>query len=298
VLIAAGLDAMMNAGPSRRATQAADEIAEIMPVDALNASLVESFRRQAQATAQGVSISDVKLVQRATAPITINDNVEVTTSYVLSEDASTLRVMVSLSYTNPDMPYVTPYTFEKAPPKSELSGPLYRNTFTYYSRQLPVPVLTPELQERLIASIQDSARDANGALPAEGTDAFKGMTRELAEARDDKLTKAEISIFLAREWSKDNGALLRAEVENAHAFIAQYLVLDMNRTAIPSLTGVDEVVETAADGRTVRRIGSGFMSGSYVSSPSDVMSFSTYGNSVAVARAHAGRANAQAQAGL
>ena len=295
VLISAAFDAMMNAGPSRRATQAADEIAEVMPVDALNASLVEHFQHQVSAApAGGVSVSEVKLSQRRTGPLIINDNVEATASYLLSEDATTLQVVVNLSYTNPAVPYVTPYTFEEAPPKSELSGPLYRNSFTWYSRQLPVPVLTPELRERLIASIQDSARDESGALPVEGTDAFKGMTRELEEARDDKLTKAEISIFLTREWSKDNGALLRAEVEAAHAFIARYTVIDMNRTTIPSLTGQDEIVETMADGRTIRRLGSGVMTGSYVSSPSDVMSFSTYGNSVAVARAHSPRAQAQA----
>jgi hypothetical protein len=294
VLITVAFDAMMNAGPSRRAGEAADEVAEVMPVDALNASLVDHFRRQsAAAPAVGVSISDVNLVQRRTAPIIINDNVEVTSSYLLSEDATTLKVTVNLSYTNPDLPYLTPYTFAEAPPKSELSGPLYRNSFTYYSRQLPVPVLTPELRERLIASIQDSARDADGALPAEGTDAFKGMTRELEEARDDRLTKAEISIFLTREWSRDSGSLLRAEVEAAHAFIARYAVLDINRTVVPSLTGQDEIVETAADGRTVRRLGAGIMTGSYVSSPSEVMSFSTYGNSVAVARVHRARAEAQ-----
>jgi hypothetical protein len=294
VLISAAFDAMMNVGPSRRAAQAADEIAEVMPVDTLNASLVEHFRRQAASPASGVTVSEVKLVQRRTAPITINDNVEVTTSYLLSEDATTLQVMVHLSYTNPALPYVTPYTFEKDTPKSELSGPLYRNSFTWYSRQLPVPVLTPELRERLIASIQDSARDEAGALPAEGTDAFKGMNRELEQARDDNLTKAEIAIFLTREWSKDNGALLRAEVEQAHAFIARYAVLDMNRTAIPSLTGLDEVVETLPDGRTVRRLGAGVMTGSYVSSPSEVGSFSTYGNSVAIAQVHRARTEAQA----
>lgn len=296
VLIAAAFDAMMNAGPARRAGQAADEVAEVVPVDALNASLVEHFRQAAAAApaGEGVSVSEVKLTQRRTAPLVINDNVEVGTNYLLSEDATTLQVVFNLSYANPALPYVTPYTFEKGPPKSELSGPLYRNTFTYYSRQLPVPVLTPELRERLIASIQDSARDESGALPAEGTDAFKAMNRELEEARDDKLTKAEISIFLTREWSKDNGALLRAEVEQAHAFIARYAVLDMNRTAVPSLTGVDEVVETMPDGRTIRRLGAGLMTGSYVSSPSEVMSFSTYGNSVAIAQVHRARAEAQA----
>lgn len=68
----------------------------------------------------------------------------------------------------------------------------------------------------------------------------------------------------------------------------------MNRTAIPSLTGLDEVVETAADGRTVRRTGAGVWAGSYVSSPSDVPSFSTYGNAVAIARANSARSEAQA----
>jgi hypothetical protein len=294
VLVSAAFDAMMNAGPSRRAVAAADAVAEVMPVDALNASLVEHFRRQAASAAEGgVAVSEVKLVQRRTAPLIVNDNVEITSTYLLSEDATTLQVVFNLSYTNPTVPYVTPYTFESAPPKSELSGPLYRNTFTYYSRQLPVPVLTPELQARLIASIEDSARDEAGALPAEGTDAFKAMNRELDEARDDRLTKAEISIFLTREWSRDNGALLRAELEAAHAFIARYTVLDMNRTVVPSLVGQDEIVETLADGRTVRRLGSGVVAGSYVSSPSDVMSFATFGNAVAVARAHQARAQAQ-----
>ncbi|RZJ45236.1 MAG: hypothetical protein EON86_01835 [Brevundimonas sp.] len=294
VLISAAFDAMMNAGPSRRAGQAADEIAEVMPVDTLNTSLVENLTRQTAMPGEGVSLSEVRLTQRRTAPLIINDNVEVSTNYLLSEDATTLQVVFNLSYTNPELPYVTPYTFEKAPPKSELSGPLYRNTFTYYSRQLPVPFLTPELRERLIASIQDSARDENGALPAEGTDAFKGMNRELEQARDDNLTKAEIAIFLTREWSKDNGALLRAEVEQAHAFVARYAVIDLNRTAIPNLNGVDEVVETMADGRTIRRLGSGLMTGAYVSSPSEVGSFSTYGNAVAIAQVHRARAAAQA----
>ena len=294
VLISAAFDAMMNAGPSRRAGQAADEIAEVMPVDTLNTSLVETLNRQVATPGEGVSISDVRLTQRRTAPLIINDNVEVATNYLLSEDATTLQVVFNLTYTNPDLPYVTPYTFEKAPPKSELSGPLYRNTFTYYSRQLPVPTLTPELRERLIASIQDSARDENGALPVEGTDAFKGMNRELEQARDDNLTKAEIAIFLTREWSKDNGALLRAEVEQAHAFVARYAVIDLNRTAVPSLTGIDEVVETMADGRTIRRLGAGLMTGAYVSSPSEVGSFSTYGNAVAIAQVHRARAAAQA----
>ncbi|MDQ8027240.1 MAG: hypothetical protein REJ23_00825 [Brevundimonas sp.] len=293
-LVSATLDAIVNYGPSKRATQAADEIAEIMPTEALDASLAAEFRRAAAETpgATGVVIADVSTVQKITAPDAINDAAEVQAFYRLSEDASTLQIGVTVTYHNTALPYVSPYTFEGSPPKTELEGPTYRNTFTYTSNQLPLPVLTPELKERLIVSIQDSARDETGALPVEGTDAFKSMTRELEQARDDELSKAEIAIFLTREWIKDNGALLRAEVENGHAFIARYVVLDMNRTAIPSLEGQDEVVETLADGRTVRRMGSGTLAGSYTSSPGDVAGFATYGNVAAAARAHTDRMTA------
>lgn len=299
VLVGAAIDGIMNYAPSRRARAAADELAGVMPAEALNESLVEHFSRQIATAApgEGVVVSDVRTVQKLTSPGAVDDALEVTTSYLLSEDATTLQVSVAVAYQNADIPYVTPYTFEKAPPKSELSGPLYRNVFTYSSDQLPVPTLTPELRERLIASIQESARDESGALPAEGTDEWKAMNRELEEARDDRLTKAETAIFLAREWTRDGGALLRAEIEKAHAFVAKYAILDMNRTAIPSLTGVDEVVETLPDGRTVRRVGPGVLAGSYVSVPGRVSDFVTYGNAAAIAEVNETRTrNLQEQA--
>lgn len=285
VLVGAALDGMMNYGPSRRARRDADQIAEIAAAEMLNDSLTEHFRRQIARGAPGeaVSVSDVRTVQKITSPEPIDGVLAVSTSYLLSEDASTLQVSVAVSYQDPSVPYATPYTFEGAPPKSELEGPVYRNTFTYNSDQLPVPVLTPDLRARLIASIEENARDENGALPVEGTDEFKSMTRELEQARDDRLTKSEISIFLAREWTRNNGALIRSEVEKAHAFIAKYAVIDMNRTVVHSLTGTDEIVETLNDGRTVRRIGAGVLAGSYSSLPGNVSDFVTFGNAAAMA---------------
>ena len=299
VLVGAAMDGIMNYAPSRRARSAANELAEVMPADVLNESLVRHFSNQiaSGAPGSGVMVSDVRTVQKLTSPGVVDDALEVATSYLLSEDATTLQVSVALTYQNAGIPYVTPYTFEGAPPKTELTGPLYRNTFTYSSQQLPIPVLTPELRERLIASIRQNAQDENGAPPAEGSDAFKSMTKELEEANDDRLTKSEIAIFLAREWTKNNGALLRAEIDNAHAFIAKYAVVDMNRTAIPSLTGVDELVETLADGRTVRRGGPGLTAGSYVSLPGNVSDFVTYGNAAAIAEVNEARIrNIQEQA--
>lgn len=288
-LVSAAMDAIINAGPSRRAQKAANEIAELMPVEALNASLAAQFNQQlpaADAVVTGISYSGVARAQRFGEETPPEDAVHVATSYVLSEDSSTLRVIASVSYQSAQTPYTTPYTFEGSVPRPEREGPAYRNTFTYYSQQLPVPTFTPELQARLVASIEDSVRDENGALPAEGTDEYRSMQRELENARDDRLSKDEIAIFLTREWLRDDGALLRREVEQAHAFIARYALLDLNNTAVPSLAGQDELLETTEDGRSVRRLGVGTVAGSYVSSAGNVTSFSTYGNTSSIARVH------------
>ena len=294
VLVAAAMDGIMNYVPGRRAGRQANELAEAMPVATLNTSIADHFRRQIVAAppAGTVSVAEVSTVQKLTTPAPIEDVVEVTANYRMSEDSSTLQVEVTLRYQNAAIPYVTPYTFEGSPPSEEVTGPTYRNTFTYFSQQLPVPVLTPELKERLVASVMENARDDVGALPAEDSDAFKAMTRDLELARDDTLNGAEISVFLTREWTRDNGALLLAEIENAHALAARYALLDLNRTAVPSLTGADEVVETLPNGRVVRRIGSGLMAGSYVSGPSNVTSFTSYGNTISIGEVHQTRIEA------
>jgi hypothetical protein len=332
-LVSAAMDAIINYGPSRRAQRAANEMAELMPVDALNASLTEHLRAQmpgatpatpAEATLTPVSADAATAADAATteeAPVVdaalvspappalpsgvyyggvesrqllmvrepIDDAITISTSYTLSEDSSTLRVIAYASYQSPQTPYTTPYTFSGSVPRAETTGPAYRNTFTYYSTQLPVPTLTPELRERLIANIQDSVRDDSGALPAEGTQEYQAMNRELENARDDRLTKDEIAIFLTREWLRDDGALIRREVAQAHDFIARYVMMDMNRTVAPSLGGSDELLETTADSRTVRRVGGGTAAGSYISSAGNLTSFSTYGNVIGIARVNSER---------
>jgi hypothetical protein len=278
--------AVINSTPSARARRQANEVAELVTPQMLNDSLAAKLRALASAPRDGaVTLSDVVVTQKVASPGALNDAIELTTTYTLAEDSSVLRVVSVATYTNPAIPYRSPYSFAKAPPKSETTGPLYRNTFTYFSTPLPVPSLTPELKERLVASVQDSLRDANGALPAEGTKEYRTLQRELELARDDRLTGGETSVFLTREWLRDRGAPLQREVDRAHEFVAKYLVLDINRTAVPSLTGTDELLETGAEDRTVRRIGSGVEAGSYVSSAANVTSPATYGNTVAVGEA-------------
>ncbi len=278
--------AIINAAPSARAHKQANEVAEVQTVETLNTGLVAELKEEAAAglSGPGVTFPYVVLTYKSATPGALDDTVEVVTSYTLSEDSSVLRIVAVATYSNAAIPYKTPYTFTKAVPKSETKGPLYRNTFTYYSIPLPIPTLTPELRERLIANIRESAMDASGAPPLEGTAEYRTMQREIELANDDKLTPNETSLFLTREWLSDNGAMIKAEVQRAQDFVARYLIQDINRTAIPSVTGEDELLETATDQRTVRRLGKGTEAGSYVSSAANVTSFATYGNTIAIAK--------------
>lgn len=119
------------------------------------------------------------------------------------------------------------------------------------------------------------------------------MTKELAAARDDTLSKAEIAIFLTREWLTNQGAPIQAEIDNAHALAARYLMLDMNRTEVPDVQGTTfDLVETLPDGRTIQRVAGGVAAGSYVSFPTNVESFVTYGNTVSFAQVNEERLRA------
>lgn len=289
-LVTSVMDAIMNAGPSRRAQKSANEIAELVPADALSASLMSALQSQvaaADAVTTGISISEVAMTQKGLAPKPVNDVVEVYTSYTLSEDASAFRMIANVSYSSSKFAYATPYKFKGAVPKGQLTGPLYTNSFTYQSAQLPIPTLTPELKTRLIASIQDSYKTDAGAPPAADSQDGKALAKELEAARDEKLTKDEIAIFLTRNWLSDGGALLKREIENAHGFVAKYLVQDLNSAAVPSVTGQDELIETESSGRTVRRVGAGPEAGAYASAPGNLTSFTTYGNASAISTASA-----------
>jgi len=286
-LVSGVMDAIINSGPAKRAQKAANEMAELMPAEALNASLVKQLDSQipaTDATPRAVAVAGVSTVNKILKPDRVDDMLEISTSYTLSEDASTLRVIVWATYQTAKMKYVTPYTFSGSVPKSELTGPIYTNVFTYESPHLPVPTLTPQLEQRLIASIEASYQNESGVPPAVDSKEGKAMKKEVDAAKDGKLTKDEIAIFLTREWLKDGGALLKREVEGAHAFAARYIAQDLSSVTIPKFDGQDEVLETLPDQRTVRRIGAQTTSGSYVSSPGNLTSFTTYGNAVSISK--------------
>ncbi|HVY88955.1 MAG TPA: hypothetical protein VG942_08815 [Hyphomonadaceae bacterium] len=301
-LVSASMDAMMNAGPGGRAQQAADDLATVALTDKLNKSLQSQFdaMKISQQPGGGVRIAEVSTVQKILSPSTVNDAVEVTISYTLSEDATAINVVATATYNNSGMKYATPYKF-KSVPKDELSGPIYRNSFVYESNRFSLPTLTPEVKQQLVDAIQKKWVAKTGSLPVsanagprksrfstpvkESKD-FEDMTKEIKAANDNTLSKEEASALLTGEWLKSGGAPLLHELEAADAFIAKYIIADLNNPAVPSLEGSDQVVEQLEGGRTVRLVGAGFGAGSYVSSPGGLKAVTTFGNAVQIADVH------------
>lgn len=140
MLVSAAMDAMINAGPCRRAQKAANEMAEEVSLEALNASLTAHLKRaipgnepdvaaaglpapegaviEVAAVAPetiatpapaptGVSYSEVRSEQRLMARDHIEDAVLISVRYTLSEDSSTLRIIGTASYQNAQTPYST-----------------------------------------------------------------------------------------------------------------------------------------------------------------------------------------------
>lgn len=295
-LVSATMDGIVNAGPSDQAQKTADQIAVVAAVDRMNQSLNAQVKAAVAADGYKIRFSDVSTLQKLTTPKTPDDTVEVNVSYTLSEDASAMKMIAVATYENANVKYVTPYTF-KSVPEDETSGPLYRNTFIYESARLPLPVLTPELKASWEAEIRQTYLQRTGKVPTTQKDkGYREYNDELSEARNDVLTKAESSRVLAKAWTDNNGAFLFNELQTGHAFLAKYLLLDLNAHAVPKLDGTDDVVEQVADGRVVRLVGAGTGAGSYISSPGGLSIATTYGNAVQVAKVNRDRASAIAEA--
>lgn len=276
-LTTAIIDAIANAGPSSRAEKAAGELGELVSTEYLNAS----FENALLSETVDSSIIGSTDTRPSIPPMPSDKLLSIDLSYSLSQEASQLKVVAIARYADSSIPYVTPYTFEKGKtPKAQKSGAIYYNTFTYESDMLTLPEWSLELEDQLASQINERYLDADGNPPAPKSDEHKNMEKELDDARDGKLSKSEMSIFLIRSWLADDAMLVKSEIEKSHSMIAKHLVLDMQRMDIPSLDGQDTVLETLDDGRKVIMLGSTTQAGSIVSKPANVTELASWGNSV------------------
>lgn len=291
-LVTAAMDGMINAGPSGVAQELADDVAVVAKIDRLNAGFSERIKAAEAAETYHVRFGDVSSVQKITSPVATDRAVEVSISYTLSEDATALKVFAEAVYSRANTRYVTPYPY-KSIPKDELSGPLYRNSFTYESNRLALPTLTPELKATMMQSINDRFIKQYGKLPKKSGDpGFAAYNDAMRENNNDTLTKSEASSLVVKQWLANDGELLFAEVQAAQTFIAKYVLLDMNSFVVPDYAGQDEIVEQAEGGRVVRTVGSGSGAGRYISSPGGLTTLTTYGNAIQVAKVNTDRAEA------
>lgn len=279
VVGAAIADAIINAAPSSRANKTANEVAENIVAADLNTSLVNALEASKNDGLGAVSLNTVSLVNTYNKDLSHDGKLYMYVTYQLAEDGSAFKAVANAKYENADIPYVSPYTFEEKVPKSQIGGPLYKNSFTFNSSQFDQPTLTEALKAELVTSVEESFRDEGGNLPTEGTE-FKKMQKGVEKAKDDKLTKSETSLFLVQNWLKNGGAPMKLELEQAHNFFAKYLIADLNSVDIPSLAGTDTIIETLPSGRVVKMVGQGMAAGSYISEPGNVTGFTTYGNAV------------------
>lgn len=289
-LVTGIIDAIANAGPSARASKAAEELADVVTVESLNQAFVENFSKAKNAQASvnhEVTLGDIKR-KGYLDETPVAGNLSIVISYLMSQEASSIKMTAYVSYSDESLTYKSPYEFKggKAP-KSQIGGPIYSNSFVYESDRLPFPEFSEALKEELIAQINERYLDENGNGPEPKSDEYKKMQRELDDANDDTLSKSEASIFLIRNWLKNDGELAVSEINKAHHFLIKQVVQDLNRTDVPSFEGQEDVIlETHDDGRVVRMVGSGYGAGSIVSNPGGLDEFASYGNATSYSKAN------------
>ncbi|MEM1087333.1 MAG: hypothetical protein AAGH90_06360 [Pseudomonadota bacterium] len=294
-LTTAVMDGIANAGPSSRARRVATQANDAVDSQQLLASLKTAFADAAEAQSGDLKVSygDIDGRTIEITPGTMDDSISISLDYKFAENAAAFQVNALVKVDREDIAYTTPYVFESSVPKAETEGSIYRNRFVYFSEQLEVPAFTDEIKAKLIEFVRDSYRDADGNLPDEESKEFRDMSKALEKAEDDDFSKSEASIFMISKWTENDAALLISELDKAHAFIADYTLIDLNDPSIPSLEG-DELIVATDDktGRIVAQFGSGPTAGTYTSKPGGVTDFVTYGNAIAYSKAAMDRSKA------
>lgn len=298
-LVTATMDGMANGSPSDAAQRTADELARIASVDRINQGLSEQMKTASVVETYKVRFGDIVTTQKLgldeKARAAPDDTIEFTVTYTLSQDATALKAIGNAVYSRADAKYATPYTF-KTVPEEELGGPIYRNTFIYESNRVTPPPPTAEMKAAWAEQVRVSYMKRHGKLPVKGGSGYGAYQNDLAEANNDTMSAEEAGLVVAKGWTLNNGAALLTELNSAHAFFAKYLLLDLNSPAVPRLDGQDEILETLPDGRVVRLVGFGGGAGSYLSTPGNLTTTTTWGNAIQIAQVNRDRAHAIGEA--
>ena len=271
---------------SRRSIRAARQADAVVPARTLAPSLIAHLQAALSSAQAGTSpVSFREITSTAHLPEDpVDGALVISTSYTLAESGDALRVAAVVTMYRKDFPYRTPYKFAKVTPKPERGGPVYRNRFVYQSALLPISTDRGELDRLYRAKIHTLYADSSGHEPAPDSPEGRLMAKEIESIEDHKFSPDEIAIVLMDQWLADDGALLKSEIENAHAFIAKYLLVDLRRTSVPDFHGQDEELESIGETRSVLRVGARIDSGAYVSKPLYAGFMTSFGSASASSR--------------
>lgn len=274
-LTTAVIDGIANANPYEIAQNNANRIAETFKGDELLNQAYASLSANKKLTPANLNLvlSAPTPVPAKSAKTTTPDGLSIDVGYVFKTDMSGLSISAAVALNQKGKVYTSPYVGKDGKTaKPDNSGLLYKNSFTYYSQQLPVPVKSQSEIDAKVAEIK-AAATKNGALPKKDSPAYAKMMSEIKQAQKPEYTPKEISDKLADQWLANNGEKLKAEIKAAHEFLATQIYKDLARFDVPDYKGtIDTVLETAADGRTIKLLGIGYNAGMVQSQPKDFIS--------------------------
>ena len=261
-LTTAVIDGIANANPYEIAQNNANRIAETFKGDELLNQAYASLTANKKLAPTSLNL----VLSAPTTP----DGLSIDLGYVFQTNMSAIKVYAMVSLNMKGAEYKSPYISKDGKPaKADTSGLVYKNWFQYYSVQLPVPVKAQSDIDAKVAEIK-AAATKNGALPKKDTQAYAKMMADIKQAQKVEYTAKEVTDKLANQWLANNGEKLKAEIKTAHEFLATQIYKDLARLDVPDYKGTtDTVLDTAADGRTIKLLGVGYNAGMVRSQPKD-----------------------------
>ncbi|MGS2723249.1 hypothetical protein ACVBEJ_05845 [Porticoccus sp. GXU_MW_L64] len=258
------IDAASASGPAARAEDTADSIAEIIDPDKVTEALKDIINESRNSLDRVQTVGDATVVSEKKGD-TEKNRLFLNVSYYFLPDFSAFEAQAIVTLDARNVLYKNPYVDDdnKNTKKDNL---IYKNKFAYQSDTLHLPVSIEHLKSEVKSKknkIKDKYRGKNNVLPSRGTQKEKEMRQELRKINFERL-KNEVML---NQWLADDAKLIWFNIHEANKFIMGSLIQDLKAPEIPVFkNGKDDVIVETAFRRDVK-IGNGYHSGSYHSSP-------------------------------
>ncbi len=230
-----------NQKPLALATRAADTLFPYYDMDALHAELAEAFREKLRALPM---VKDVIRVEQ----LPYNKLAESLRNEAAAVLAATLHIYVDSELRSMRL-LLVPVLYQKPPGKSRAKE-IYWNFVEYQTT--PLPWLSETAAAEYAA--KRSVIDVKYTEPL-NTEVRKKYNKELAElAVSYALQSREWQL---QQWTANDGALLKAQLEQSLPGLVDLLVLDLKDASPPTFIYNSRVTISETNGREIFRMGNG-----------------------------------------